>query len=218
MTRRPGRQGGAAIKVWTRPPAGWPGTGWPGPPFHRQRIGSTTAREFRCSTTTLPRTLTYLVRDTAARYGYITVSKAATVLDVRDAALAAELAHHRDLARLQLRQVGPTVPAGRLCQVSAAWRYAWWVRVMSGNGRFCKTSGRGLRLASCWARRAMPLDPPLPRRLRGCRGRPGRRGRCRSVGAVLNDARRVPLAVRIGHPAGLRARPRSAIELLPQGQ
>ncbi|WP_404871059.1 helicase-associated domain-containing protein (plasmid) [Kitasatospora griseola] len=61
------------------------------------------------SSTPLPQTVTYLVTDTAARHGHITVAKAGTVLDVRDQALAAELAHHRDLAGLQLRQAGPTV-------------------------------------------------------------------------------------------------------------
>nr|BEK71548.1 hypothetical protein KPHV_87750 [Kitasatospora purpeofusca] len=78
------------------------------------------------STTPLPQPLTVLVTDTAARHGHITVTRAATVLDVRTPALAAELAHHRGLARLQLRQVGPATllspsPQG---QVLAALRTA----------------------------------------------------------------------------------------------
>ncbi|MFD8316174.1 helicase-associated domain-containing protein [Kitasatospora purpeofusca] len=60
------------------------------------------------STTPLPQVLTVLITDTAARHGHITVTQATTVLDVRTPALAAELAHHRELTRLQLRQVGPT--------------------------------------------------------------------------------------------------------------
>ncbi|MGA5819846.1 helicase-associated domain-containing protein [Kitasatospora sp. NPDC094028] len=60
------------------------------------------------STTPLPQVLTVLITDTAARHGHITVTRTATVLDVRTPALAAELAHHRDLVRLQLCQVGPT--------------------------------------------------------------------------------------------------------------
>lgn len=61
------------------------------------------------STTPLPQTVTYLVRDTAARHGHITVSAAQSVLDVRSEALATELVHHSDLRHLRLRQVAPTV-------------------------------------------------------------------------------------------------------------
>lgn len=61
------------------------------------------------SSTPIPQTVTYLVHDTRRRHGHIQLSRAATVLDVQDEALAAELAHHRDLHALGLRRVGPTV-------------------------------------------------------------------------------------------------------------
>ncbi|MEV4438070.1 helicase-associated domain-containing protein [Streptomyces sp. NPDC049577] len=61
------------------------------------------------SSTPIPQTIIYLVHDTRRRHGHIRLSRAVTVLDVQDEALATELAHHRDLRVLGLRRVGPTV-------------------------------------------------------------------------------------------------------------
>jgi hypothetical protein len=61
------------------------------------------------SSTELPQPLTYLLHDAAGRHGHIAVLDAATVLEVRSTGLAAEIAAHRDLRDLGLRQVAPTV-------------------------------------------------------------------------------------------------------------
>lgn len=61
------------------------------------------------SSTPIPQTVVYLITDTANRHGHITVSKSRAVLDVQNEGLAVELAHHKALRHLGLRQAGPTV-------------------------------------------------------------------------------------------------------------
>jgi len=60
---------------------------------------------------TLPRTLTRLIRDVARRHGEVTVTTVACIIQGSDPALLAEIATHRRLARLGLRQLAPTVLA-----------------------------------------------------------------------------------------------------------
>lgn len=57
----------------------------------------------------LPQALDYLVRDVARRHGHVGVQGAGAVVLGEDAALLAEIAAHRSLRSLALRQVAPTV-------------------------------------------------------------------------------------------------------------
>ncbi|GAB2717863.1 helicase-associated domain-containing protein [Kitasatospora kifunensis] len=116
------------------------------------------------STTPLPQTVTYLVRDTAARHGHITVAKAGTVLDVRDPVLATELVHHRDLAHLMLRQAGPTVLLSPLQQgpVLEALRAAGY----APNSELKPSAARAADRSEAMYELPQLLLPP-PRRRRG---------------------------------------------------
>ncbi|MFF5718528.1 helicase-associated domain-containing protein [Streptomyces buecherae] len=63
-----------------------------------------------CSATaTVPQPLTYLIADTARGHGRVRIAPAACVLHSDEPALVAELAAHRDLSALALRQLAPTV-------------------------------------------------------------------------------------------------------------
>lgn len=57
----------------------------------------------------LPQPLSYLIADTARRHGRVRLASAACVIHGEDTALLAELAVHRKLAKLGLRQLAPTV-------------------------------------------------------------------------------------------------------------
>ncbi len=61
----------------------------------------------------LPQPLEYLVRDVARRHGHVGVQAASAVVVGEDPALLAEIAAHRSLRRLGLRQVAPTVLLAR---------------------------------------------------------------------------------------------------------
>ncbi len=61
----------------------------------------------------LPQPLTYLIHDTARGHGRLRVAPAACVIHSEEPALLAELAAHRKLAALGLRQLAPTVLVGR---------------------------------------------------------------------------------------------------------
>ncbi|MFD3615970.1 helicase-associated domain-containing protein [Streptomyces sp. NPDC058676] len=61
----------------------------------------------------LPQPLSYLIADTARGHGRVRVAPAACVLHGDDPALLAELAAHRKLAKLGLRQLAPTVLVSR---------------------------------------------------------------------------------------------------------
>ena len=60
---------------------------------------------------TLPQALTYLIRDVARRHGEVTVTTVACIIQGSDPALLAEIAAHRRLRGLGLRQLAPTVLA-----------------------------------------------------------------------------------------------------------
>ncbi len=62
----------------------------------------------------LPQPLVYLVRDVARRHGEVTVTTVGCIIQGSDPALLAEIAAHRRLSRLGLRQLAPTVLAGAL--------------------------------------------------------------------------------------------------------
>ncbi|WP_322939729.1 helicase-associated domain-containing protein [Actinacidiphila paucisporea] len=61
----------------------------------------------------LPQPLSYLIADTARRHGRVRVAQGACVIHSEDAALLAEIAVHRKLAKLGLRQLAPTVLTSR---------------------------------------------------------------------------------------------------------
>lgn len=61
----------------------------------------------------LPQPLSYLIHDTARGHGRVRVVSAACVIHGEEPALLAELAAHRKLARLGLRQLAPTVLVSR---------------------------------------------------------------------------------------------------------
>ncbi|MBO1337340.1 helicase-associated domain-containing protein [Streptomyces sp. VRA16 Mangrove soil] len=68
-----------------------------------------TADLANCSATALPQPLTYLIADTARGHGRVRIAPAACVIHGDEPALLAELAAHRALSRLGLRQLAPTV-------------------------------------------------------------------------------------------------------------
>jgi hypothetical protein len=61
----------------------------------------------------LPQSLSYLIHDTARGHGRIRIAPATCVIHGEQPALLAELAAHRQLAGLGLRQLAPTVLVGR---------------------------------------------------------------------------------------------------------
>ncbi|MFJ3906564.1 helicase C-terminal domain-containing protein [Streptomyces sp. NPDC090025] len=61
----------------------------------------------------LPQPLSYLIADTARSHGRVRVAPAACVIHGEEPALLAELAAHRKLAELGLRQLAPTVLVSR---------------------------------------------------------------------------------------------------------
>ncbi|WP_250306342.1 helicase-associated domain-containing protein [Streptomyces sp. A 4/2] len=61
----------------------------------------------------LPQTLGYLITDTARAHGRVRIAPAACVIHGDEPALLAELAAHRGLAKLGLRQLAPTVLVSR---------------------------------------------------------------------------------------------------------
>ncbi|MFD9500983.1 helicase C-terminal domain-containing protein [Streptomyces sp. NPDC060035] len=61
----------------------------------------------------LPQPLSYLIADTARSHGRVRIAPAACVIHGDEPALLAELAAHRKLAKLGLRQLAPTVLVGR---------------------------------------------------------------------------------------------------------
>ncbi|MFF5019813.1 helicase-associated domain-containing protein [Streptomyces sp. NPDC001165] len=65
------------------------------------------------ATSPLPQPLAYLINDTARGHGRIRLAPAACVIHGEDPALLAELAAHRRLSKLGLRQLAPTVLVSR---------------------------------------------------------------------------------------------------------
>ncbi|WP_030193556.1 helicase C-terminal domain-containing protein [Streptomyces sp. NRRL S-87] len=95
----------------------------------------------------LPQPLSYLIADTARGHGRVRIAPAACVLHGEDPALLAELAAHRRLAKLGLRQLAPTVLISRspLDTTLAALRaegYAPLAETADGTVRIEKTPPR----------------------------------------------------------------------------
>ncbi|MEU9454626.1 helicase-associated domain-containing protein [Streptomyces sp. NPDC048277] len=116
------------------------------------------------SATVLPQPLTYLIAATARGHGRVRIAPAACVIHGDEPALLAELAAHRALSKLALRQLAPTVlvsgspPATVLATLRAA-----------GYAPVAETAGGTVRIEKRLAQRAAAAVPP-PRRNVGRRG------------------------------------------------
>ncbi len=79
----------------------------------------------------IPQPLVYLVRDVARRHGHVGVQASSAVVIGEDPGLVAEIAAHRGLRKVGLRQVAPTVltSEARPDQVLAALRSAGYLPV-----------------------------------------------------------------------------------------
>jgi hypothetical protein len=108
------------------------------------------------STGSLPQPLSYLITDTARTHGRVRVAPAACVIHGEEPAVLAELAAHRKLAWLGLRQLAPTVLTCRspLDKTLAAIR-------AEGYGPVAETAGGTVRIERTKRRRATPV-PRLP--------------------------------------------------------
>jgi hypothetical protein len=115
------------------------------------------------SATALPQPLTYLIADTARGHGRVRIAPAACVIHGDEPALLAELAAHRALSKLSLRQLAPTVlvsgspPATTLAALRAA-----------GYAPVAETAGGTVRIEKRLAQRAAAV--PSPRSNVGRRG------------------------------------------------
>lgn len=107
------------------------------------------------SATALPQPLTYLVADTARGHGRVRIAPAACVIHGDEPALLAELAAHRALSKLALRQLAPTVlvsgspPTATLAALRAA-----------GYAPVAETAGGTVRIEKRRPQRAAAVPPP----------------------------------------------------------
>lgn len=111
-----------------------------------------------CAAGPLPQPLSYLIADTARRHGRVRVAQAACVIHSEDAALLAEIAVHRKLAKLGLRPLAPTVLISRtpLAKTLAALR-------AEGYAPVAEADDGAVRIEKEERRRAA-LPVPAPRR------------------------------------------------------
>ncbi|MBC9719120.1 helicase-associated domain-containing protein [Streptomyces sp. TRM66268-LWL] len=102
----------------------------------------------------LPQPLAYLIADTARSHGRVRIAPAACVLHSDEPALLAELAAHRGLAKLGLRQLAPTVLISRspLATTLAALR-------AEGYAPVAETGDGTVRIDKVRPRRATTLVP-----------------------------------------------------------
>ncbi|WP_327429931.1 helicase C-terminal domain-containing protein [Streptomyces sp. NBC_01236] len=107
----------------------------------------------------LPQPLSYLISDTARRHGRVRIAPAACVLHGDEPALLAEIAAHRGLTKLGLRQLAPTVlvsrsPVDATLAALRAEGYAPVGETAEGTVRIDRTRPR---------RAAVPVPVPAPR-------------------------------------------------------
>ncbi|EGX55775.1 hypothetical protein SZN_31139 [Streptomyces zinciresistens K42] len=139
------------------------------------------------SATALPQPLTYLIADTARGHGRVRIAPAACVVHGDEPALLAEVAAHRALRKLALRQLAPTVlvsgspPAATLAALRAA-----------GFAPVAETAGGTVRIEKRLPQRAA-VPPP--------RGNVGRRG----PRATATRASRAPTAADVPTGTGTDA-------------
>ncbi|MEI5099061.1 helicase-associated domain-containing protein [Streptomyces sp. PmtG] len=108
----------------------------------------------------LPQPLSYLIQDTARGHGRMRVAPAACVIHGEEPALLAELAAHRKLAELGLRQLAPTVLVSRVSpdKTLAALRAAGYAPV-------AESADGTVRIER--SRRRAAVTVPRPRRQGG---------------------------------------------------
>ncbi|MFE1871621.1 helicase-associated domain-containing protein [Streptomyces sp. NPDC059496] len=113
----------------------------------------------------LPQPLAYLIADTARSHGRVRIAPAACVIHGEEPALLTELAAHRRLAKLGLRQLAPTVlvSSSPLDTVLAALR-------AEGYAPAVETADATVRIEKGRPRRAA-APVPTPRRADGGAGR-----------------------------------------------
>ncbi|MEV7776006.1 helicase C-terminal domain-containing protein [Kitasatospora sp. NPDC086791] len=143
----------------------------------------------------LPQPLSYLIHDTARSHGRVRVVSAACVIHGQEPALLAELAAHRKLAPLGLRQLAPTVLISRspADKTLAALRSAGYAPVAE------KPDGTVRIERAPRPRSASPVPPPA---LPGGRSRPQRTDA--RIGAPRTAVDLSALATRLrGAPADL---------------
>ncbi|MER7461657.1 helicase-associated domain-containing protein [Streptomyces sp. NPDC097981] len=136
----------------------------------------------------LPQPLSYLIADTARGHGRVRIAPAACVLHGEEPALLTELAAHRKLAKLGLRQLAPTVLVSRssLDTTLAALR-------AEGYAPVAETAGGTVRVEKVRPQRAAAAVP-APRQTGSKRGIRGTAVRTSKVpAAAAMDA----LAVRL---------------------
>ncbi|MFE6867953.1 helicase C-terminal domain-containing protein [Kitasatospora sp. NPDC057692] len=106
----------------------------------------------------LPQPLSYLIHDAARGHGRVRVAAAACVIHGEEPALLAELAAHRKLSQLGLRQVAPTVLISRTSpeKTLAAMRAAGYAPVAE------KPDGSVRIERAQRPRAASPVPPPRP--------------------------------------------------------
>ncbi|MEV6259212.1 helicase C-terminal domain-containing protein [Streptomyces sp. NPDC051784] len=102
----------------------------------------------------LPQPLSYLITDTARGHGRVRIAPASCVLHGDEPALLAEIAAHRKLSKLGLRQLAPTVLISRspLDTTLAALR-------AEGYAPVAETAEGTVRIEKCRARRAAAAVP-----------------------------------------------------------
>ncbi|MFE5946833.1 helicase-associated domain-containing protein [Streptomyces sp. NPDC056480] len=118
----------------------------------------------------LPQPLSYLIADTARGHGRVRIAPAACVLHSDEPALLAELAAHRKLAKLGLRQVAPTVliSRGPLDTTLTALRAEGYAPAAeTAEGTVCIERARPRRAAA-------PVPAPRSSSARGSRTAAGR--------------------------------------------
>ncbi|WP_066365683.1 helicase-associated domain-containing protein [Herbidospora mongoliensis] len=113
---------------------------------------------------TLPQPLTYLINDVARRHGEVTVTSVGCIVQGSDPGLLAEIAGHRKLAKLGLRQLAPTVlassaPADRTLHALREAGYAP-VPVNDTGDIEIRREPQGGRLILLPGGRVAELDPP----------------------------------------------------------
>lgn len=120
----------------------------------------------------LPQPLSYLIADTARGHGRVRIAPAACVLHGDEPALLAELAAHRRLAELGLRQLAPTVLISRLPldRTLAALRAAGYAPVAETADGTVRVEKARSRRAAGPARLPAAVPVPAPRGTRAKNG------------------------------------------------
>lgn len=144
----------------------------------------------------LPQPLAYLINDTARSHGRMRVTSAACVIHGEEPALLAELAAHRKLAGLGLRQLAPTVLVSRtpLDKTLAALR-------ATGYAPVAETADGTVRVEQAPRRRAA-APVPHPRPPLGTRTRAKGTPAVVDVSALATRLRAAPPIAPAPDPAG----------------